>query len=492
MNNGSGSPIPQLLASAYNAISVGLTDGNHSTGTTTLEVTGRVKPEIVAPFSVTSFATPLVSSAGAMLRQNAPANGRHSVSLKAMLLAGATKDQFANWSRTTTRPLDAHFGAGQLNVFHGYHILAAGQQAASNAVSVSGRGWDYNTTGAVGRQYFFDIPAGDTSTRLSAVLTWNRIIAETVSGPAWGSPSSEVPDLALRIYAATGFTKGVLLDESISAVDNVEHLYAPILPPGRYVMEVTGTQTGIAFGLAWNAVESLTITASAANAAERGLVPGTFTITRSGSLTNPVTVAFAIGGTATAGTDYVAVPSSVTLPANAASATVTISPLADSLAEGDETVTVTLESGVASTFASANASVTIRDQPIDAWRFTHFTTAELGDPLASGDLADFDRDGIRNIFEYALGRDPKVADANALPTAVINQDGYPELTYTKALEAVDLNYIVEVSTDLVGWTPIAPAPPFAPIVPTETVTVASPTPISSEPNQFLRLRVTRQ
>ena len=282
------------------------------------------------------------------------------------------------------------------------------------------------------------------------------------------------------------------LESSLSSVDNVEHLYKPILPPGRYVMEVTGNQTGIAYGLAWNAVESLTVTATAANASERGLVPGTFTISRSGSLTNPLTVAIAIGGSATAGTDYVAVPSSVTIPANSATATVTISPLADSLAEGDETVIVTLESGLASTFASANATVTIHDRPIDAWRFMHFTTTELGDSLVSGDLADFDRDGILNIFEYALGRDPKIADANALPTAVINQGGFPELTYTKALEAVDLDYIVEISTDLVGWTPVSAAPPLAPIVPTETVTVASPTPISSEPTQFMRLRVTRQ
>ena len=488
LNNGSASAVPTLLASAYNAIAVGLTNGEHSTGTATFDPIaagdpGRTKPEIVAPFTVTSFATPLVSSAGAMLRQNASANGRHSVSLKAMLLAGATKDQFANWNRTTTRPLDAHFGAGQLNILHSYHILAAGQQIASGTVSVGKRGWDYRTTAAAAGQYFFDIPAGDTATRLSAVLTWNRKIG---NGITWGDTTPTVPDLALRIYAATGFTKGALIDESVSAVDNVEHLYEPILPPGRYVMEVTGSQTGIAYGLAWNAIESVRVAATVANAAERGLVPGTFTISRSGNLTNPLTIAFAIGGTATPGADYTAVPASVTIPANAASATVTIAPLADSLAEGDETVTITLASGLAATFADANATVTIHDQPIDAWRFAHFTAAELADPAASGDLADFDHDGLLNIFEYALGHDPKIADANGFPTAVINAGGYPELTYTRPVDAVDLNYIVEISTDLMNWTSLAAANG------TGTVTVASPTLITDAPTQFMRLRVTRQ
>ena len=69
VNNGSSSAVPALLANAYNAISVGLTDGNHSTGATTADGAGRGKPEIVAPSFATSFSTPLVSSAGAMLRQ---------------------------------------------------------------------------------------------------------------------------------------------------------------------------------------------------------------------------------------------------------------------------------------------------------------------------------------------------------------------------------------------------------------------------------------
>ena len=495
LNNGSGSSVPALLANAYNAISVGLTNGDHSTGVSTVDGAGRVKPEIVAPHGATSFATPLVGSTGAMLRQTAPAAGQHSVTLKAMLLAGATKDQFANWMRTTTRPLDAHYGAGQLNAFHSYHILAAGQQAASNTVSVGVRGWDYNTTISASRLYFFDIPAGDTASRLSAVLTWNRIVADTIAGGLWGNLSSNAPDLSLRIYAATGFTKGALVDESVSPVDNVEHLYAATLPPGRYALEVIGSQTGIAYGLAWNTVNSVSIAATAPNAAERGLVPGTFTVTRSGTLAAALTVSYAISGNAAPGIDYSGLNGSVTIPANQASATLTVTPIADSAAEGDETVTVTLASGLASTFASANATVTIHDQPIDAWRFSHFSTAELANPAISGDLADGEGDGIVNVVEYALNLDPKIVDVNALPAAFVNAGGFPSLTYTAVESAVDINYAVELSTDLVTWNAITPTA-VSPLVvdngATNTVTVSSPNTLNAQPKQFLRLRVTRQ
>ena len=49
LNNGSGTTIPALMASSYNGIVVGLSDGNHSRGTTTVNGSGRQKPDIVVP-----------------------------------------------------------------------------------------------------------------------------------------------------------------------------------------------------------------------------------------------------------------------------------------------------------------------------------------------------------------------------------------------------------------------------------------------------------
>src|SRR6185503_19146696 len=105
-------------------------------------------------------------------------------------------------------------------------------------------------------------------------------------------------------------------DQSVSPVDNVEHLYEPHLPPGRYVLEVTGDQTGISYGLAWNTVPTVSVTASAADASEHGLVAGTFTFTRVADTSNDLVVHYTIAGGASAGSDYVGLPGTVTIPAN--------------------------------------------------------------------------------------------------------------------------------------------------------------------------------
>ncbi|MEO6740741.1 MAG: S8 family serine peptidase [Chthoniobacteraceae bacterium] len=489
LNNGGFNNVPALLASSYNGVSVGRTDGLHSYGTNTADGSGRMKPEIVAPAGATSYATPIVASAAAMLLQGAPPDAARPVTMKAILMAGATKSQFTAWSRTTTRPLDTVFGAGQLNVYYSHHILAAGQQAASTSATVGRQGWDYRTTTAGSQLYFFDVPTGGTSS-LSAILTWNRTISD-----AFPSPSSSLANLTLKLYAASGFTVGAQIDSSESTVDNVEHVYARALTAGRYAIEVTADQSDVAFGLAWISAPTVSIAATVPAAAEIGPVPGAFTITRSGDTTAALTLSYSIGGTAANGSDCVAIPSSVTIPAGASSATVAVTPIADNLAEGDETVVLTLAPDAAYLFGTASsATVTIKDKPMDAWRFSKFTTAELSDPLLSGDLADFEKDGIVNLHEYAFGLEPKTSDTGGLPIVSIESGGALAIAYTHVKGATDITYIVEVSNDLAMWnfgagyTSVIGAVDHGA---TETVKVGSllaPDPMGW---QFMRVRITR-
>lgn len=72
-----------------------------------------------------------------------------------------------------------------------------------------------------------------------------------------------------------------------------------------------------------------------------------FTITRQGDISVDLEVPFQLGGTATAGTDYVDAGGSVIIPANAASATVVLTPVDDALLEGNETVELTLSPSAA-------------------------------------------------------------------------------------------------------------------------------------------------
>jgi hypothetical protein len=89
----------------------------------------------------------------------------------------------------------------------------------------------------------------------------------------------------------------------------------------------------------------VTVNATDSNAAEAGPDPGVFTVTRTGDTTNALTVNFTVGGTAAAGSDYGAIGTSVVIPAGASSETITITPIADGLNEGSETVILTLASG---------------------------------------------------------------------------------------------------------------------------------------------------
>ena len=68
--------------------------------------------------------------------------------------------------------------------------------------------------------------------------------------------------------------------------------------------------------------------------------PAIFTVTRSGSLSNDLTVYYRLGGTASNGVDYVELPSEVKIPAGARSTQVEINVLDDQLVEGTEGVSI--------------------------------------------------------------------------------------------------------------------------------------------------------
>lgn len=103
----------------------------------------------------------------------------------------------------------------------------------------------------------------------------------------------------------------------------------------------------------------VSVTASSSEASEAGPTPATFTITR----TEPgpaVTVHYTLSGTASNGVDYVSLPGSVTLPASATEATVTLTPIDDNIAEFAETVTLSISEST-NYVGAGTATVTIAD-----------------------------------------------------------------------------------------------------------------------------------
>ncbi|MFM6404011.1 MAG: Calx-beta domain-containing protein, partial [Microcystis sp.] len=100
---------------------------------------------------------------------------------------------------------------------------------------------------------------------------------------------------------------------------------------------------------------NVTLAVSPSSVAEDGTTNLVYTFTRSGVTSNALTVNYTVGGTATNGTDYTSIPTSVTFAANSATATVTVDPTADTTVEPDETVILTLASGTGYTVGTTTA-----------------------------------------------------------------------------------------------------------------------------------------
>ena len=139
-------------------------------------------------------------------------------------------------------------------------------------------------------------------------------------------------------------------------------------------------------GLVSTQVPIVSITASDATAVEQGAGTGTFVVSRTGSTTSALTVNIAYSGTAIisgTGDDYNVSPTgttSVTIASGQSALTITVTPIDDSTAELDETVTLSLTSSANYQMGvNKSATVTIRDnEPIVTITAADAAAAETG------------------------------------------------------------------------------------------------------------------
>ena len=247
-----GSPV-YSPATCYNGIGVGVSDPPGPPPPYGPTSDGRSKPDLVAPGQYSSYTTPYVSGAVALLMQaglhgdggsstNAAADLR---TVKALLLNGAIKP--ADWTNSAASPLHTLYGAGVLNVFNSYEQLAGGKHGynvsmsvftnsphpptgATGTVSVLS-GWDFNTNSSSATfnavsHYYFDVTNGVSNATFTATITlvWNRHRNNNI-----------INNLDLFLYDAISSN---LVACSTSLVDNVEHIFVPRLPQARYDLQV--------------------------------------------------------------------------------------------------------------------------------------------------------------------------------------------------------------------------------------------------------------
>jgi len=286
VNNGGPQP---LLASSYNAITVGLTTGAHESSNAAPAATPglglysgnafmRTRPDLVVPQSFTSYATPFVSGAATLLIETAHnnpdlshgsstipedptyviQNAERTEVVRSALMAGANKQVWTDYrspSFASPNGLDSRFGAGQLDVYESYHMLAAGEhdsREAGDLASIGNYGFDLQTQfGAKDTSTYGFSVAADSLENLSVSLVWNAQVDIDLSGAA-AAYAASLADFNLSLFRVSGDNR-TLVQASLSTQDNTENLWLAGLSPGDYELQVTRTDALGAwdYGLSW-------------------------------------------------------------------------------------------------------------------------------------------------------------------------------------------------------------------------------------------------
>ncbi len=92
----------------------------------------------------------------------------------------------------------------------------------------------------------------------------------------------------------------------------------------------------------WPGLPCVSVQATAPLASEPGHNPGAFTISRVCNTNAALTVTYTLGGTASNGVDYAAIPTSITLGAGQVATNITVTPLSKPASTGYKTVILTL------------------------------------------------------------------------------------------------------------------------------------------------------
>ncbi|MBT8441169.1 MAG: dockerin type I repeat-containing protein [Gammaproteobacteria bacterium] len=270
-----------IFGSARNAIAVNKTGSPTNSGSTVLTsdaayASVQTRPDLVAPESSPSTATPRVAATAALLMHTARLNpsfsngsttnrnndtilnAERSEVVKAALMAGAERatsnthptgdpanivEYRAATADQRDNGLDRRYGAGQLNVYNSYHIVAAGEQDSlqENGVgSIEPIGFDYEGTfgGSNGSNsqatYFFT--TGTEAVEFVAALVWN-IKIDPGGNPAFGRAAT-LYDLDLHLFDVSDGGNWVLVLDSTSANENTENIRAFLDAATPYALQV--------------------------------------------------------------------------------------------------------------------------------------------------------------------------------------------------------------------------------------------------------------
>ncbi|MCZ8222503.1 MAG: M10 family metallopeptidase C-terminal domain-containing protein [Microcystis sp. LE19-84.1B] len=183
----------------------------------------------------------------------------------------------------------------------------------------------------------------------TGVTTDALTVNYTVSGTATnGTDYASIPTSVT--FAAGSATATVIVDPTAdTTVESDETVILTLAAGTGYTVGTPNAATGT---ITNDDLPSITLAVAPSSVTEDGTTNLVYTFTRTGVTTNSLTVNYSISGTATNGTDYTSIPTSVTFAAGSATATVTVDPTADTIVESNETVILTLAAGTGYTIGT--------------------------------------------------------------------------------------------------------------------------------------------
>jgi subtilisin family serine protease len=368
-----------------------------------IEITSSVPGGQTAVFSGTSMAAPHVAGAWAVLKQARPGAGVSEILELLRSTGKIVNDQRPNGTVTGLRRIDLAAaiaaGAGRIFTIHNDGTATLFVTSIAAETAAPWLSWSpappFNIAPGSSRQVTvtvdeLDVPPGQTTTRLlvssndsdespypngvfviaGEALPIVTIVASdssaTEAGPSTGrftvSRTGSTASFLTVSYNSTGTaTSGADYDAlpgSVTIPAGASSVNFTVTPVDDALFEqnetvVTTLTASAAYAVGSPSSATVTITsddpqpqvtvaATDANAAEAGPNPGRFTVTRTGSTAASLAVTYVLGGTATNGSDYTTLSGNITIAAAQSSANVVVTPLADSVAEGTETVSLTV------------------------------------------------------------------------------------------------------------------------------------------------------
>jgi hypothetical protein len=222
-----------------------------------------------------------------------------------------------------------------------------------------------------------------TISRSGVDLEQELVVAVAVTGTA--SEASDYQSIGTRVLIPAGASSVVVpvtvLDDRDAEGTETVIVTLQTLAGSNYTL---ASPVSANVTISDDDVPTLSLTTQDNAASERNLDPGRFTINRTGSTAQALTVNLAWSGTASNGLDFAAQPTTVVIPAGQSSVVLMLTPLDDSVAELAETATLTLQVGDGYALVGTLAgTVTISDnEPPEL--VASVVTATAAEPTTAG------------------------------------------------------------------------------------------------------------